>query len=58
MPTGRPIHVRPTIYTADFAIAWQPKPNFQVDVGIKFGLNCAALPRSPYQIYMGIAQRF
>jgi hypothetical protein len=43
------------IYTADFALAWQPRPNFQLDVGINVGLNPAALP---YQIYAGIAQRF
>ncbi len=45
----------PNIYTADFALAWQPRPNFQLDVGINIGLNPAA---APYQIYMGIAQRF
>lgn len=45
----------PNIYTADFALAWQPRPNFQLDVGINIGLNAAA---PPYQIYMGIAQRF
>ncbi|MBL6614621.1 MAG: transporter [Reyranella sp.] len=45
----------PNIYTADFALAWQPRPNFQLDVGINIGLNPAA---PPYQIYMGIAQRF
>ena len=45
----------PNIYTADFAIAWQPRPNFQIYVGINVGLNAAAIP---YQIYMGIAQRF
>jgi hypothetical protein len=38
----------------DFAIAWQPKPNFRVAVGINVGLNSAAIP---YQIY-GIPQRF
>lgn len=43
------------IYTADFAIAWQPRPNFQIDAGINIGLNAAAIP---YQIYVGIAQRF
>jgi len=32
------------VHTADFAIAWRPKPNFQVDVGIKFGLNSAVIP--------------
>ena len=45
----------PNIYTLDFALAWQPRPNFQLDVGINIGLNAAA---PPYQIYMGIAQRF
>jgi hypothetical protein len=45
----------PNIYTLDFAVAWQPRPNFQLDVGINIGLNAAA---PPYQIYMGIAQRF
>jgi hypothetical protein len=43
------------IYTADFALAWQPRPNFQLDVGVNIGLNNAA---TPYQFYMGIAQRF
>lgn len=43
------------IYTLDFALAWQPRPNLQLDVGINIGLVSAALP---YQIYMGIAQRF
>jgi outer membrane putative beta-barrel porin/alpha-amylase len=43
------------IYTADFAVAWQPWPNFQLDVGVNVGLNYAAIP---YQIYAGIAQRF
>jgi hypothetical protein len=45
----------PNLYSADFAIAWQPRPNFQLDVGINIGLNAAT---APYQIYMGIAQRF
>ena len=45
----------PNLYTLDFALAWQPRPNFQLDVGINIGLNAAA---PPYQIYMGIAQRF
>jgi hypothetical protein len=44
-----------SIYTADFAIAWQPRPNFQLDAGINIGLNAAAIP---YQVYVGIAQRF
>ena len=43
------------IYTLDFALAWSPLPNFQLDVGINVGLVPAA---APYQIYMGIAQRF
>jgi hypothetical protein len=43
------------IYTADFALAWQPRPNFQLDVGVNIGLNNAA---TPYQFYMGVAQRF
>jgi hypothetical protein len=43
------------VYTADFALAWSPFPNFQVDAGINVGLNAAAIP---YQIYVGIAQRF
>jgi hypothetical protein len=42
-------------YTLDFALAWTPRPNFQVDVGINIGLVSAAIP---YQIYMGVAQRF
>ena len=43
------------IYTADFAVAWTPRPNFQLDLGINVGLVPAAIP---YQIYVGIAQRF
>jgi hypothetical protein len=43
------------IYTADFALAWQPWPNFQIDAGINVGLDAAAIP---YQFYVGIAQRF
>ena len=43
------------VITADFAIAWQPMPNFHLDAGINIGLNYAAIP---YQIYVGIAQRF
>jgi hypothetical protein len=42
-------------YTLDFALAWSPRPNFQLDVGINIGLVSAAIP---YQIYMGISQRF
>jgi hypothetical protein len=45
----------PNIVTADFAVAWQPKPNFQLDAGVNIGLNYAAIP---YQFYVGIAQRF
>ena len=45
----------PNIVTADFAVAWQPRPNFQLDAGINIGLNYAAIP---YQFYVGIAQRF
>ena len=43
------------IYTLDFALAWSPLPNFQLDAGINIGLVPAA---APYQIYMGISQRF
>ena len=43
------------IYTLDFALAWSPLPNFQLDVGVNIGLVSAA---TPYQIYMGISQRF
>jgi len=42
-------------YTLDFALAWTPLPNFQLDVGINIGLVPEAIP---YQIYMGISQRF
>jgi hypothetical protein len=45
----------PNIYTADFAVAWSPRPNFQLDAGINVGLNPSAIP---YQFYVGIAQRF
>jgi len=31
------------------------RPHFQLDVGINIGLVAAAIP---YQIYVGIAQRF
>ena len=34
----------PNIVTADFAVAWQPRPNFQLDAGINIGLNYAAIP--------------
>jgi hypothetical protein len=43
------------IYTLDFALAWSPLPNFQLDIGVNIGLVPAA---APYQIYAGIAQRF
>ena len=43
------------IYTLDLAVAWSPLPNFQLDAGINIGLVPAA---TPYQIYLGIAQRF
>lgn len=43
------------IYTLDFALAWNPRPNFQLDLGVNIGLVPAA---APYQIYAGIAQRF
>jgi hypothetical protein len=43
------------IYTLDFALAWNPLPNFQLDIGVNIGLVPAAVP---YQIYAGIAQRF
>jgi hypothetical protein len=43
------------IYTVDFALAWSPKPNLQLDVGVNVGLVSAAVP---YQIYIGVAQRF
>jgi hypothetical protein len=43
------------IFTADFAVAWSPRPNFQIDVGVNVGLNPAA---PPYQLYMGVAARF
>jgi hypothetical protein len=43
------------VYTADFALAWSPFPNFQVDAGINIGLNAAA---TPSQIYVGVSQRF
>ena len=43
------------IYTLDFAVAWVPIKNFQLDAGINIGLVSAT---TPYQIYMGISQRF
>ena len=43
------------IYTLDFALAWSPLPNFQLDIGVNIGLVPAAVP---YQIYAGISQRF
>ena len=50
---GPDLALAPT--TLDFAVAWSPIANFQLDAGINIGLNAAA---TPYQIYMGIAQRF
>jgi hypothetical protein len=43
------------VYTLDLAVAWTPRPNFQLDVGINIGLVAAAIP---YQLYVGMAQRF
>jgi hypothetical protein len=43
------------IYTLDLALAWSPVANFQLDLGINIGLVAAA---TPYQIYVGISQRF
>jgi hypothetical protein len=43
------------VYTLDFALAWTPKPNFQLDVGVNVGMVPAA---PPYQLYLGISQRF
>jgi hypothetical protein len=43
------------IYTLDLAVAWSPKPNFQIDAGVYIGLNAAA---TPYQLYVGVSQRF
>lgn len=43
------------LYTLDFAVAWSPLPNFQMDIGINIGLNAAA---APYQVYFGLSQRF
>jgi hypothetical protein len=45
----------PNFYTADFALAWSPRPNLQFDIGVNIGLVPAA---TPFQIYAGIAQRF
>jgi Putative MetA-pathway of phenol degradation len=45
----------PNVYTADFALAWSPRPNLQFDIGVNIGLVPAA---TPFQIYAGIAQRF
>jgi hypothetical protein len=43
------------VYTLDFALAWNPKPNFQLDIGVNIGLVPAAIP---WQLYVGVAQRF
>jgi hypothetical protein len=43
------------IYTVDFALAWSPRPDFQLDLGINIGLVPAAIP---WQLYVGMAQRF
>ena len=43
------------IYTVDFALAWSPVPNFQLDIGVNIGLNAAA---PSHQIYAGISKRF
>ena len=43
------------LYSLDFAVAWSPLPNFQLDLGVNIGLN----PWTPgHQIYVGISQRF
>jgi Putative MetA-pathway of phenol degradation len=43
------------IYTLDFAVAWSPRPNWQLDLGVYIGLVSAA---APLQLYAGIAHRF
>ena len=43
------------IYTLDFALAWSPRPNWQLDLGVYIGLVPAA---APWQLYAGIAHRF
>ncbi len=43
------------VYTLDFALAWSPMPNFQLDIGVNIGLNAAA---PSHQIYAGISKRF
>jgi hypothetical protein len=43
------------LYTLDFALAWSPFGNFQLDAGVNVGL----VPAAPaYQLYMGVSQRF
>jgi hypothetical protein len=42
-------------YSADFALAWLAAANFQLDVGVNFGLNSAT---SGLQAYCGLSQRF
>ncbi len=55
VPKTRPGLVGVYSHALDFALAWTPLPNFQLDVGINIGLVPEAIP---YQIYAGIAQRF
>ncbi len=43
------------VYTLDFALAWSPGPNWQLDLGVYIGLVPAA---APWQLYAGIAHRF
>jgi Putative MetA-pathway of phenol degradation len=45
----------PSVYTADFAIAYLIKPSTQLDVGANIGINKEA---PGLQLYAGIAQRF
>lgn len=44
-----------TQYTADFALSWTIRDNFQLDAGVNLGLNKAA---NDAQLYLGISQRF
>lgn len=42
-------------FSFDTALAWVPRPNLQLDIGVNAGLNSAT---PSYQVYIGASQRF
>lgn len=42
-------------YSFDSALAWLPRPNLQLDIGVNAGLNTQT---PSYQVYVGASQRF